>query len=163
MATKKVEQADLEAWADATSASTDELRAAWEDLHRRGLVSKTRGRLTVSPLAMRRASSDVQRRLASHLSGHLLTENSFIVRRAGNPNGSPSILNTRISVEQIAAYFKEGWGVLDIENDLKILTRDEIEGALRYYLNHREEIEEGLKHSRDLYELQAPEREAVHV
>ena len=70
----------------------------------------------VSPHAMRRANHQVQRRLAAHLAGFLLTENSFIVQNAGDPPGRPSILNTRITVEHIAHYFKEGSGVIKKES-----------------------------------------------
>jgi uncharacterized protein (DUF433 family) len=53
------------------------------------------------------AARDVrgQRRLAAHLSDYVLTENLYIVRRAGDPPGLPCILNSRITVEQIANYF----------------------------------------------------------
>jgi uncharacterized protein (DUF433 family) len=112
---------------------------------------------------MRRATSDVQRRLAAHLSGYVLTDNSFIVRRAGDPPGLPCILNTRITVEQIANYFREGWGVTAIERDLNFLTRDEIEAAIQYYLNHRAEIEADRQHSRDLYEAHAPKQETLRA
>ena len=138
-------------------ASQEETSAAWQELQKRGLISED-GK-TVSPLAMRRATSDIQRRLASHLAGYILTENAFIVRRSGLPPGLPTILNTRISVEQIASYFKEGWGVTEIERDLPILTRAEIEAAIQFYLNHRTEIERDLQHSRDLYEANAPRPE----
>src|SRR5215813_10133736 len=103
-------------WATATGASADEVAAAWHDLVRRGLAAESTGQITLSPLALRRATSDTQRRLAARLSGYLLTENSFIVRRAGSPPGPPGlpcILNTRIAVEQIASYFKDGWGVTE--------------------------------------------------
>jgi uncharacterized protein (DUF433 family) len=112
---------------------------------------------------MRRATSDAERRLATHLAGYLLTENSFIVRRAGDPPSIPYILNTRIAVEHIASYFKEGWGVTDIERDLHLLTQEEIEAAIQYYLNHREEIERGLQRGRTLYEAHAPRRETMLV
>lgn len=112
---------------------------------------------------MRRATSDAQRRLAAHLAGYLLTENSFIIRRAGDPPGLPCILNTRISVEQIASYFKEGWGVAEIEQDLQILTRAEIEAAILYYLNHRAEIEHSIRRNRELYESNAPKSEMTPV
>lgn len=151
----------FEAWAGATGMTVDEVKFAWEELQRRGLSSAKREKVTVSPLAMRRATSDTQRRLASHLSGYLLTENSFIVRRAGDPRGLPCILDTRISVEQIAAYFNEGWGVTEIEHDLNIVTRAQIEAALQYYLNHRGETEHDLQHSRELYESHAPTEETV--
>jgi uncharacterized protein (DUF433 family) len=110
---------------------------------------------------MRRASGPVQRKLAAHLAGFLLTENSFIVRQAGDPPGNPSILNTRITVGHIAQYFKEGWGVTDIQRDLPQLTRDEIEAAIQYYLNHREEIERDLRRSRDHDAGRAPEQESA--
>lgn len=145
--------------AKTTGASAEEVAAAWNELLRRGLISD--GGKNLSPLAMRRATSDTERRLASHLAGYLLTENSYIVRRAGTPPGSPTILNTRITVEQIAAYFKEGWGVAEIERDLPILTRAEIEAAIQYFLNHRAEIERDIQHSRELYEANAPQPEMI--
>lgn len=153
----------FEQWAATIGATVDEIDAAWQELQRRGLVSIEAGSITVSPLAMRRATSDTQRRLASHLAGYLPTENSFIVRRAGAPPGLPSILNTRITVEQIASYFKEGWGVAEIERDLQVLTRAEIEAAIQYYLNHRADIERDLQRSRDLYEANAPKPDMILV
>ena len=153
--------AAFEAWTPATGLSVEEVKAAWEELRRRGLVSIKQDKVEVSPLAMRRAASDAERRLSAHLAGYLLTENSFIVRRAGGPSGLPSILDTRITVEQIANYFKEGWGVTEIERDLDLLTRPEIEAAIQYYLNHRAEIESDLQRSRELYEKHAPRRDTV--
>ena len=121
--------------------NVEDAKAAWQELHRRGLVSVRRGPVTVSPWAMRRATSEAQRRLAAYLSGYVCTENSFIVRRAGDPPGLPCILNTRITVEQIANYFRDGWGVTEIARDLGSLTRQKIEAAIQYYLNHRAETE----------------------
>src|SRR5437870_7096201 len=161
-----VSQADLKEWASATGANADEVMAAWQDLARRGLAAEAAGQITVSPLALRRAISDTQRRLAAHLTGYLLTENSFIVRRGSDAAGRvglPCILNTRITVEQIASYFKDGWGVTEIERDLPILTREEIETAIQYYLNHRAEIEQDLRRSRELYEANAPKPEMLPV
>lgn len=159
-------EANLKDWATATGASVDEVAAAWQDLVRRALATEAAGQITLSPLALRRATSDTQRRLAAHLSGYLLTENSFIVRRAGAPPGPPGlpcILNTRIAVEQIASYFKNGWGVTEIERDLPILTREEIEAAIQYYLNNRAEIEQDLRRNRELYEANAPKPEMAPV
>jgi uncharacterized protein (DUF433 family) len=150
-------ETDFEQWAAAIGATVSEVTTAWQDLVRRGLALAEGGVITISPLTMRRATSDVQRRLASHLAGYLLTENSFIVRRAGDPPGLPCILNTRITVEQIANYFKDGWGVTEIERDLQVLAREEIEAAIQYYLNHRAEIERDLQRSRELYETHAAE------
>lgn len=161
MRRKSNKQVDIEDWAAATGLAVKEAKTAWEELSRRGLLSVNRGTVEVSPLAMRRATSDAQRRLAAHLSGYVLTENSFIVRRAGEPPGQTCILNTRITVEQIATYFKEGWGVTEIEDDLKLLTRAEIEAAIQYYLNHRAEIESDLRRGRELYEEHAPIQETI--
>lgn len=144
-----------------TCASIEEVQTAWQQLQRRALISED-GQ-TVSALAMRRATTDTERRLASHLAGFLLTENSYIVRRVGTPAGLPTILNSRISVEQIASYFKEGWGVTEIERDLPILTRAEIEAAIQYYLNHRAEIERDLQHSREQYEANAAKPESPEL
>lgn len=145
--------------ASAIGTTSEELAMAFQELQRRGLISDD-GK-TVSPLAMRRATTDTERQLASHLAGYLLTENSFIVRRAGSQPGLPTILNTRIPVEQIASYFKEGWGVAEIERDLQILTRAEIEAAIQFYLNHRTEIERDLQHNREIYEENAPKPEMI--
>ena len=152
---------NLAAWVAATGLSIEELKTAWEELRRRGLISIKRDKLAVSPFAMRRAASDAERRFAAHLAGYLPTENSFVVRRAGDPPGLPCILDTRITVEQIANYFKEGWGVTEIERDLDLLTRVEIEAAIQYYLNHRPEIERDLRRSRELYEKHAPKRDTI--
>ena len=148
-------------WAESIGATEEEVRAAWEDLARRGLAGVDDGEATVSALAMRRATSDVQRRLASHLSGYLPTDNAYIVRRAGDPPGSPQILDTRIFVQYIANYFRNGWGVTAIEADLQILTRDEIEAAIQYYLNHRAEIEQDIQRTRDIYEAHVRARERI--
>lgn len=153
----------FEEWAASIGVSKEEVASAWQDLERRGLARESAGQVTLSPLAMRRSTSDTQRRLATHLAGYLLTENSFIVRRSGDPAGIASILNTRIAVEQIANYFKAGWGVTEIERDLPVLTREEIEAAIQYYLNHRAEIEQEMRNSRELYELNAPKPEMTSV
>jgi uncharacterized protein (DUF433 family) len=158
---KKASSLPLDSWTAAIGASTEQVKTAWEDLQRRGLAVVKGGKHTVLPLALRRANSPVQRRLAAHLAGFLLTENSFIVRRAGDPPGSPSILNTRITVEHIANYFKEGLGVMDIQRDLPQLIREEIEAAIQYYLNHREEIERDLQRSQEIYAAHAPKQESI--
>ena len=157
MTRKATKGTNFDDWAGVLETSVEDAKAAWQELHRRGLVSVRRGQITVSPWAMRRATSEAQRRLAAHLSGYVLTENSFIVRRAGRPPGLPCILNTRITVEQIANYFRDGWGLTEIERDLGLLTRQEIEAAIQYYLNHRAEIEASRQRSRELYEAQAPQ------
>lgn len=154
---------NFDEWAAQTGLASEEVAAQWQDLLRRGLASVEPDAIKLSPLAMRRANSDAQRQLAAHLAGYLLTENSYIVRRAGNPPGLPCILNTRITVEQIAAYFKDGWGITEIGRDLPVLTRTEIEAAIHYYLNHRAEIERDLRRSRELYEANAPQSELMPV
>ncbi len=163
MTKKANERTKFAGWAAAIDKSVKEVKAAWQQLQRRGLVSVRRGKVLVSPLAMRRAISDTERRLAAHLSGYMLTENSFIVRRASGSHSTPYILNTRIAVEHIANYFKEGWGVTDIERELNLLTREEIEAAIQYYLNHRAEIEQHRQRSRELYEAHAPRRETLRA
>ncbi|GEM_PF-1265532 len=144
---------DFFGWAKIISATPEEVEVAWNDLKRRNLVSARQGKVDISAEAMVRARSDVQRRLASHLSGYELTENSYIVRYAGPPPpGLPMILNTRIYVEYIANYFRGGWGVADIQRDLPQLKPEQIEAAIQYYLNHREEIERDIQRSIEIYE-----------
>jgi uncharacterized protein (DUF433 family) len=152
---------DFTGWAQIVGATPKEVEAAWNELKQRGLVAVRQGKLDVSADAMCCATSDVQRCLASHLSGYELTENSYIVRRAGPPPpGSPMILNTRIYVQYIANYFRGGWGVAEIQRDLPQLTPEQIEAAIQYYLNHREEIEREIQESIDIFEanLQRQER-----
>jgi uncharacterized protein (DUF433 family) len=160
---KKAANLPLDSWAVVVGATTEQVKSAWNDLERRGLAVVKGGKHTVSPLALRRANSAVQRRLAAHLAGFLLTENSFIVRQAGDPPGSPSILNTGITVEHVANYFKEGCGVTDIQRDLPQLIREEMEAAIRYYLNHREEIECDLRRSQETYAAHAAKQESIPI
>ena len=143
---------DFKRWARVVGAAPAEVEAAWSDLKRRSLASARQGKVKIAAEAMVRANTDVQRRLASHLSGYELTENSYIVRQAGNPPGLPMILNTRILVEYIATYFRGGWGVKDIQRDLPQLTPDQIEAAIQYYLNHRAEIERDIQESIEIFE-----------
>ena len=150
------DKVDTGALAEAIGASAEETEAAWADLSRRGLASVESGKAVVSPLAMRHATSSVQRRLASYLSGYLLTEDSYIVRRAGDPPGSAQILDTRILVEYVANYFRDGLGILEIQDELQVLTRPQVEAAIEYYLGHRQEIEREIAESRRLYEASAP-------
>lgn len=161
MSKRSIVATTFEGWAAATGLDLEKVKGAWDELRRRGLVSIKRDKVEVSPLALRRAASDAERFISAHLAGYLLTENSFIVRRAGDVPGLPSVLDTRITVEQIASYFKEGWGVTEIARDLDILTRPEIEAAIQYYLNHRAEIERDLWRSLEFYEKHAPKRDTV--
>jgi uncharacterized protein (DUF433 family) len=117
----------------------------------------------LSLLAMRQAISDVQRKLAAILSGYIPTENPYIVKRAGKPEGKPQILNTRVLVEYIANYFNEGWGVGEIQREFPFLTREEIEAAIQYYLNHKEEIDRDREESERMYRENAPKGEVVGI
>jgi uncharacterized protein (DUF433 family) len=158
---KKSSAPPLTSWAAAIGATAEQTGVAWDDLVRRGLAVVRGSKRTVSPFALRRANSDVQRRLTAFLSGFSLTENSFIVRRAGEPPGHPSILNSRITVANIAHFFRDGYGVIDIQRDLPQLTREEIEAAIQYYLNHRDEIEDDLRRSREIYDAHTAKLESV--
>jgi uncharacterized protein (DUF433 family) len=142
---------DFVGWAKVIGATPEEVEAAWNYFKLRNLVAIQRGKLDIAIETMSRAHTDVQRRLASHLSGYVLTDNSYIVRYAGDPPGSPMILDTRIYVEYIANYFRAGWGVTEMLNDLPQLTLEEVEAAIQYYLNHREEIEREIQESIAIY------------
>ncbi len=152
---------DFVGWAKVIGATPNKVETAWNDLRRRRLVSVRQGKVWISADAMCCAHSEIQRRLASYLSGYELTENSYIVRKAGNPPGSPAILNTRILVEYIANYFRGGWGVAAIQRDLPQLTPEQIEAAIQYYLNHREEIELEIQESMDIYEYNLRRQERM--
>jgi uncharacterized protein (DUF433 family) len=150
---EKVDEKSLAQIAKTLGTSKKEVKRAIEDLKRRGLAREEGGKIVLSPLAMRRAVSDVQRKLAAVLSGYLPTENPYIVRRAGKPEGKPQILNTRVLVEYIANYFNEGWGVGEIQREFPFLTREEIEAAIQYYLNHKEEIDRDREESERMYRV----------
>ena len=149
--------------AKALGTSKQEIKKAIEDLKRRGLAREEKGRVVLSPLAMRRAISDVQRKLAALLSGYIPTENPYIVKKAGKPEGKPQILNTRVFVEYIANYFNEGWGVGEIQREFPFLTKEEIEAAIQYYLNHKEEIDREREESERMYRENAPKGEFVGI
>jgi hypothetical protein len=51
--------------------------------------------------------------------------------------------------------------VTDIQRDLPQLTREEIEAAIQYYLNHREEIERDTRRSHEIYSANAPQQESA--
>jgi uncharacterized protein (DUF433 family) len=152
---------DFAGWAQVVGATPEEVETAWNDLKQRGLVAVRQEKLDISAEAMVCAKSDVQRRLASHLSGYALTENSYIVRYAGKPPGSPMILDTRIYVQYIANYFRGGWGIAEIQRDLPQLTVEQIEAAIQYYLNHREEIEFEIQESIDIFEYNLRRQERM--
>ena len=154
---------DFNLWAKAIGARPREVESAWNDLKRRSLASVRQGKVKISAEAMTRANTDIQRQLASHLSGYALTDNSYIVRYAGTPQGLPMILNTRIYIEYIATYFRGGWGVADIRRDLPQLTPEQIEAAIQYYLNHREEIERDIQQSIEIYEENVQRQERTGI
>jgi uncharacterized protein (DUF433 family) len=81
----------------------------------------------------------------------------------GKPEGKPQILNTRVLVEYIANYFNEGWGVGEIQREFPFLTREEIEAAIQYYLNHKEEIDRDREESERMYRENAPKGEVVGI
>jgi len=61
MRRKSNKQIEVEDWAAATGLAVKDAKTAWEELSRRGLLSVRGGTVEVSPLAMRRATSDAQR------------------------------------------------------------------------------------------------------
>src|SRR5438034_569827 len=56
---KKPTNLSPESWATAVGATGEEVKAAWEDLQRRGLAVLKGRKKSVAPLAMRRATSPV--------------------------------------------------------------------------------------------------------
>lgn len=69
------------------------------------------------------------------------TEHPYVVRHPGIGNGEPIIKDTRIAVRLIAAYYKRGAAVEEIERDYAFLSAAAIHDAISYYLDHQEEIE----------------------
>jgi len=149
----KIANGDFSELTRATGASVEEIKRALAHFEKFGLVViSDSGEVYISPWAMKRATSDIQRRLASYLSGYELTENSYIVRYKGTQKSAPYILNTRISVDCIAIYFKNGFGISEIEKDYPFLTYNEIEAAVHYYLDHRAEINAYIKRADEIYQ-----------
>lgn len=70
------------------------------------------------------------------------TEHPHIVRHPGIGNGEPIIKDTRIAVRLIAAYYKRGAAVEEIERDYQFLPSAAIYDAISYYLDHQAEIEQ---------------------
>jgi hypothetical protein len=51
--------------------------------------------------------------------------------------------------------------VTDIQRDLPQLTREEIEAAIQYYLNHRDDIERDLRRGREIFTANAPAQGSI--
>ena len=54
-------------------------------------------------------------------------------------------------------------GVGEIQKEFPFLTREEIEAAIRYYLNHKEEIDRDREESERMYREKAPKGEVVGI
>ncbi len=68
-----------------------------------------------------------------------------IVKTPGVLGGRARIAGTRIAVSHVVAMVKEGLTVDEILQEYPHLTREQVEAALRYYEEHREEIDAELE------------------
>ena len=69
------------------------------------------------------------------------TEHPHIVRTDGIVGGRPRIKGTRISVELIARFFKDGTTPQEILDTYPHLKAAAVYDAISYYLDHQEEID----------------------
>jgi len=66
----------------------------------------------------------------------------YVIRKRGVHGGRPVITGTRIPVSTIIIWYKAGKEVYEILDMYPQLSPSQVHGALSYYYDHREEIEE---------------------
>lgn len=129
-------------------ARPEDVERMLRDLKDAGWIRWRRGEeIAVAANAPRRVLTDFARRLVCRLLGWELTEHPRVVRAPNIQGGTPVIAGTRMPVYAIASAFDAGMGLNAIQDDYPFLTREEIEAAIQYYLNHKREIDEGLERS----------------
>ena len=75
----------------------------------------------------------------------------MIVRTPGVLGGRARIAGTRIAVSHVVAMVEAGFTVDDVLREYPQLTRGQVEEALRYYEEHREEIDADLEEDERLW------------
>ncbi len=82
---------------------------------------------------------------------------TLIVRTAGICGGRPRIAETRISVQRIAVWYKNGMNAEEIVERMGNVTLAQVYAALTYYHANREEIEAYIASEKNDYERLAKE------
>jgi uncharacterized protein (DUF433 family) len=87
---------------------------------------------------------------------------TLLVRTPGVCGGDLRIDGTRITVKQIAVWFKQGYTAEEIAVDHERLTLAQVYAALAYYHANREEVEAELaEEEREAMELERHYRSSV--
>lgn len=84
----------------------------------------------------------------------------LIIRTPGIVGGRPRINGTRMSVQTIAGWYKQGYSVEEIADQYEHLTLAQIYAALAYYHANQEEIEADLRAEETLYDQLSRKRHA---
>ena len=82
---------------------------------------------------------------------------TLIVRTPGICGGRPCIAETRISVQRIAVWYKNGMNAEEIVERMGNVTLAQVYAALTYYHANREEIEAYIASEKNDYERLAKE------
>lgn len=77
-----------------------------------------------------------------------------------NEHGVMRIQDTRVTLDSVVYAFLKGLSPEAIRARFPVLTLEQVYGAITYYLAHREEVEEYLKHQQGLWERLRAEIEA---
>ena len=85
---------------------------------------------------------------------------AFIVKTSGTVGGRPRINGTRIAVQTIVGWYKQGYNAEEIAEQYEHLTLAQIYAALAYYHANREEIETDIQTEEALYDQLAQKRYA---
>ena len=83
---------------------------------------------------------------------------SMIVCTPGTVGGRPRIEGTRMPVQAIAVYYKQGYSPEEIAEIFEHLTLAQVYAALTYYHANQAEIEAAIAAEEELYEKAANEQ-----
>ncbi|RLG36964.1 MAG: hypothetical protein DRO01_07645 [Thermoproteota archaeon] len=76
-----------------------------------------------------------------------------VVKTPGVLGGSARIEGTRIAVWMIVSLIRSGWTVEQILEEYPGLTREQVEEALAYYEEHRDEVDGEIERADELWEI----------
>ncbi len=140
-----IKDGDVSDIVEKVGAVPKDVLSALKRLRDRGhVVYKSEGadnsakRLYVSPLALRRLTSELELRIVSFLLGYQLTDCPRVVYHS--KEAVPLIVGSNVPVSRIAAYFENGKTMEEIQEDFQDLMEDDFMDALRYYMHHRKEM-----------------------
>jgi uncharacterized protein (DUF433 family) len=77
---------------------------------------------------------------------------TLIVRSPDTLGGRPRIAGTRLSVQRVAGWYKQGLNAEEICDRIGTVTLAQVYAALTYYHSNRQEIEAYLAHEKDEYD-----------